>query len=67
MQVNLFILVLVPLVDAWKENQGPRGQESEEQERQERVRRGFYTSGAFLGKETSRTLDYLLYGSGYNR
>ena len=33
----------------------------------ERERRSFYRSGASLGQETSATLDYLLFESGYNR
>ena len=33
----------------------------------ERTRRSFYRSGASLGQETSKTLDYLLFESGYNR
>ena len=36
-------------------------------ESRERARRSFYRSGASLGKETSKTLDYLLFESGYNR
>ena len=31
------------------------------------VARSFYRSGASLGQETSQTLDYLLFESGYNR
>ena len=31
------------------------------------VVRSFYRSGASLGQETSQTLDYLLFESGYNR
>ena len=36
-------------------------------ESRERERRSFYRSGASLGQETSKTLDYLLFESGYNR